>query len=559
MMRREQRKAENRANGVEDDTGELAETAARRFGDRRGGAGRRRRRRTREPRRAASSGAASREPSRKSGRAGGSKRGRSVRGAAAAAAASASGSANADDGGREVYCDDQNGAPEAPAAWRNLPVPGDAQENSRAGGVGGAEAQAEALAAGAGRCPPPGPTLEVYQDEDLVLAEGRLPRTPRRRGRRGKTPTRCADVWTRAARSSPAKRTPRPTRFASREGRRRRGPLARRDCTRPFVPSDTTDERGAEVSYEETRARRWARARAERRARACARAPVDRPDRARRDVHGDDRTRAHRGPRARASRLGRGRPREARRGAGVGRIGDAPPSDAGSGGRVAARARTDEARGSAGARRSRRGASAAAAVPAGLRWTATEGGTYGAEPTMTLCTKEAWGDIMSMFSDGARNAQPPEPAHAADRPPCARRPSARRGHRHARDPRGHAVRVRHARDSRGHAVWRAQDSKNTAVLPAAPAAPRLRGARALAARAPRRRARGFCGPELRGRARGVLGRRPGRAGHGSAGRRGGGGGGRRRLARQRASASARRRTDGAWQRGRTLGERPRRV
>ena len=39
MMRREQRKAENRANGLEDDTGELAETAARRFGDRRGGAG----------------------------------------------------------------------------------------------------------------------------------------------------------------------------------------------------------------------------------------------------------------------------------------------------------------------------------------------------------------------------------------------------------------------------------------------------------------------------------------------------------------------------------------
>ena len=37
MMRREQR-AENAQNGVEDDTGELAETAARRFRDRRGGA-----------------------------------------------------------------------------------------------------------------------------------------------------------------------------------------------------------------------------------------------------------------------------------------------------------------------------------------------------------------------------------------------------------------------------------------------------------------------------------------------------------------------------------------
>ena len=40
-------------------------------------------------------------------------------------------------------------------------------------------------------------------------------------------------------------------------------------------------------------------------------------------------------------------------------------------------------------------------MPAGLRWTATEGGTYGMnEPTMTLTTKEAWGDIMSMFSGG---------------------------------------------------------------------------------------------------------------------------------------------------------------
>jgi len=43
----------------------------------------------------------------------------------------------------------------------------------------------------------------------------------------------------------------------------------------------------------------------------------------------------------------------------------------------------------------------AAAVPAGLRWTADEGGTYGMhDPTMTFCTKEAWGDIMSMFSGG---------------------------------------------------------------------------------------------------------------------------------------------------------------
>ena len=40
-------------------------------------------------------------------------------------------------------------------------------------------------------------------------------------------------------------------------------------------------------------------------------------------------------------------------------------------------------------------------VSAGARWTADEGGTrpVNHEPTMTICTKEAWGDIMSMFSD----------------------------------------------------------------------------------------------------------------------------------------------------------------
>lgn len=40
-------------------------------------------------------------------------------------------------------------------------------------------------------------------------------------------------------------------------------------------------------------------------------------------------------------------------------------------------------------------------VRAGARWTADEEGTRAPahEPTMTICTKEAWGDIMSMFSD----------------------------------------------------------------------------------------------------------------------------------------------------------------
>lgn len=175
MMRREQRKAENRANGVEDDTGELAETAARRFGDRRGGAGRSAEAENpgAAPRGVVGGGVAGTVGANPVG-AGGSKRGRSMRGAAAAAAASASGSANADDGGLEVYCDDQNGAPEAPAgAWRNLPAYQETRkENSRAATAwAGQRLKQKRSRPGQAGAPPPGPTLEVYQDEDLVLAE----------------------------------------------------------------------------------------------------------------------------------------------------------------------------------------------------------------------------------------------------------------------------------------------------------------------------------------------------------------------------------------------------
>ena len=91
----------------------------------------------------------------------------------------------------------------------------------------------------------------------------------------------------------------------------------------------------------------------------------------------------------------------------------APPSDVGSGvqGRALERP-TDEAQGvpPAGAAQP-----VAAAVPAGLRWTATEGGTYGMnEPTMTLTTKEAWGDIMSMFSGGLEAERATNPTEMGD-------------------------------------------------------------------------------------------------------------------------------------------------
>ena len=67
-------------------------------------------------------------------------------------------------------------------------------------------------------------------------------------------------------------------------------------------------------------------------------------------------------------------------------------------------------------------------VPAGLRWTATEGGTYGVQdPTMTICTKEAWGDIMSMFSGGLAaetEAEAKRAKKAAEAPaPVAKAPS----------------------------------------------------------------------------------------------------------------------------------------
>lgn len=45
---------------------------------------------------------------------------------------------------------------------------------------------------------------------------------------------------------------------------------------------------------------------------------------------------------------------------------------------------------------------------AGARWTKDEGGfLQNSEPTMTFCTKEAWGDVMAMFSDrgGAKEEQ----------------------------------------------------------------------------------------------------------------------------------------------------------
>ena len=498
MMRREQRKAENRANGVEDDTGELAETAARRFGDRRGGAGRSAEAENpgAAPRGVVGGGVAGTVGANPVG-AGGSKRGRSMRGAAAAAAASASGSANADDGGLEVYCDDQNGAPEAPAgAWRNLPAYQETRkENSRAATAwAGQRLKQKRSRPGQAGAPPPGPTLEVYQDEDLVLAEEQAAAdaaAAAREARKNANALRRRLDAGGAIESGKEDSATDPVLLHGKGAPPPRSARAERLYS-PFVPSDTTDERGAEVSYEETRARRWARARAT----SAAPAPAPAPG----PIVPDPRafatstattepvlTAAPRAP----SESPRSRPPLARRDAAPASGGscDAPPSDAGSG--VEGRGgepRTDEARGS-GLAPVDPGAAppAAAAVPAGLRWTATEGGTYGAEPTMTLCTKEAWGDIMSMFSDGApKAAQPPEPAHAAD-PPALREATERAardiGTLEIREDTQFGFGTLEIREDTQFGGLEIQ--KDTAVLPAAPAAPRDSAARApLAARAP---------------------------------------------------------------------------
>ena len=237
MMRREQRKAENRANGVEDDTGEIAETAARRFGDARAGAGRSAE--AENPGGAArgvvGGGVAGTVGAPPVG-AGGSKRGRGMRGAAAAAAAAASGSANADDGGLEVYCDDENSAPEAPAGeWRNMPAYQETRkENSRAATAwAGQRLKQKRSRPGQAGALRPAPRWRCTMTRTWCSPRIWRRRTPRRRrARRGKTPTRCAGVWTRAARASPAPGSrPTPCCTTSRARRRLSVRERRRGCT----------------------------------------------------------------------------------------------------------------------------------------------------------------------------------------------------------------------------------------------------------------------------------------------------------------------------------------
>ena len=518
MMRREQRKQEARAAGLGvEDTEELSQETerVRKFGDSKfggaatfaeadaenalgGGA-----------RRGAVGGGVSGTVGAPSGSTG-AKRGRSMHGAAAAAAAasSASGSENANDGGLEVYCDDENGAPEpSQGTWRNLPEYKETwKENSRAATTwAGQKLKQKRSRPGQAGAAPPAMTLEVYQDEDLTLAEETRAVEAAKEARKsananalrrrldaggvsfesGVGLTSDPMAYHKNGNAPPVGGFPQPE----------EKPVQRKERVyAPFVPSDTTDEvTGAEISYEELRAASWVH--------AHVHPPVTLPVPEPRPIVGGGAFAtstattalvAAAEPRA-ASESPLSKPAAKQTKEPILRDScDAPPSDEGSGVEGRGRPlRSDEARGSGLAPypgvASPPGAAApaAAVVPAGLRWTATEGGTYGDEPTMTLCTKEAWGDIMSMFSDGLASDKPDAAKKDKDNgkttelPVLSEENGFGAGERAAEDA-FESLEIREDTQFGGFEI-----REDTEVLPAVPLAPRNPAARApLAARAP---------------------------------------------------------------------------
>ena len=430
MMRREQRKQELReAGGVLEDTEEfgLAEhERARKFGDARGGAGAGRVHDAENPGpgvvRGAVGGGVAGVFGAPSSSAGGAKRGRGMRGAAASAAASASGeSHNAGDGELEVYCDDENGAPTpVTGTWRNLPEYNETRkENSRAATTwAGQKLKQKRPRPGQAGAAPPAPMLEVYQDEDLTLLEEReaadaaaAAKELRKNATNANALRRRLDAGGSAGVESGL--TVDPMAYHKngnaaigafpRPAERNNPAPPKERLYAPFVPSDTTDTTtGGEVSYEEIRARQWEK----RHGPVEVSEPEPGPIIASKHFATSTATTALvsvKPPRAASeSPSSKQLVTSKKPPVSVGEC-DAPPSDSGSG--VEGRGREPRSYEAAGSGLAPDMAPAAAAppaavVPAGLRWTATEGGTYGDDPTMTLCTKEAWGDIMSMFSDG---------------------------------------------------------------------------------------------------------------------------------------------------------------
>ena len=373
-----------------------------------------------------------------------SRRGRGLRGAAAAAAAAAttSSSGNAGGGGLEIYCDDDDEpalAVTAPAPWRNLPKYQEIRkENSQgASSWAGQKMKQKRSRPGQAGAPLPAATLEVYHDEDLAAEQDAAAeaaaagaKAAAESARRNANALRrrldagdAAGALRAGLTVDPARRPP--------TGGAATG--CRATLYGVFDPRDATDDAGEEVSYEERRARRWEAANGPAKGAPLAPGPLVGANSREAAMEVDMEVDMEESP-PRGAMFATSTATTAPAGAGAAAAAvaeaaaaaaaarspemqskppradapepksadscDAPLPDAGSGVGGVRRDDTDRAQGAGLAPAAAPPPAADAVVPAGLRWTATEGGTYGADPTMTLCTKEAWGDIMSLFSGG---------------------------------------------------------------------------------------------------------------------------------------------------------------
>lgn len=328
---------------------------------------------------------------------------------------------NENDGGLEIYCDEEDGpAPSAaPAPWKNLGKYTETRkENTRGAtqwtGQGLGKKRSRPGQAGAAA---PAPDLEIYEDENLARAEAEADANAAATSKSASKPPPANALRRRLDAANPnlasnpmlhhGKGAPEPEPIAGERPKTFYG---------GYNPADMVNDFGEEVCYEERRAARWEVTNGPVAVQKPTPGPIIGGDAKEEDMELDatvavpttiggapaeataTTVQVMQQPKVDVAEVQTAAPPEPVPHQSFGSCG-APPSDVGSGvqGRAPERP-TDEAQGvpPAGAAQP-----AAAAVPAGLRWTATEGGTYGMnEPTMTLTTKEAWGDIMSMFSGG---------------------------------------------------------------------------------------------------------------------------------------------------------------
>jgi checkpoint serine/threonine-protein kinase len=487
MMKRKQRKLDEGGGAIEEEGAEGEPASSRRFGDRGGAGGSGRAGGGADAENPGGGGRGGMAAVRRGGggaagtsgaapaASGSMKRSRGYRGAGTGAASSDENDANANDGGLEIYCDEDDAgggavapAAVAPAPWHNLGKYQETRkENTQAASTWAGQTlkQKRSRPSSAG-APPPAETLEVYEDEDLAQeqAEAEAKAVAVANAAAAKTNANALRRRLDAADAGAALSSglggggggesdlsSNPMLYHG------RGAPAPKTCVgepaaRPatlygrYDAGDMTDGGGEEVCYEQRRAARWEAANGPAptpaptpgpivggEAQAAAQA-VNAEEDMEMDMDMDECTMAL--PAGVGGVFATSTATTAPVLATVPEAADemlspepqsappppldpslslasceAPPADEGSG--VAARVLdpTDEAQGVPAAPLQAAPAAspapapappaAAAAVPAGLRWTATEGGTYGVQdPTMTICTKEAWGDIMSMFSGG---------------------------------------------------------------------------------------------------------------------------------------------------------------